>query len=175
MEVLKDVVGIIDMDGFYVHRSFLCKELGIMRVGATYAESYFFDINVRWSDLDNETKRQCSYVIRNIHRLPFGVPQGVRSVRLSQLNEIVTDFYERHRRGPGSTLAFKGGHFERDLLTRLNIPSADLEAYECPKADSLICDLGWVETCGNHMTFNAFDHCPKVEVESYEQWLSAKL
>ena len=29
MEVLKDVVGIMDMDGFYVHGSFLCKELGV--------------------------------------------------------------------------------------------------------------------------------------------------
>ena len=48
---LKEVVGVMDMDGFMVHKRFYCKELGLMKVGDVAAQSYFFDLGIRWSDL----------------------------------------------------------------------------------------------------------------------------
>ena len=71
-----------------------------------------------------------------------------------------------------SVLAYKGGHYERDLLNRLNIPSVNLEIYGCPKAERLFDELGWIETCGNHIPGRyQYKHCPKVEVEAYNCWL----
>ena len=70
-----------------------------------------------------------------------------------------------------SVIAYKGEHYEIDLLANLNIPSMDLECFGCPKAGQLIDQLIWVETCGNHLTSNAHLHCPKVEVEAFGQWL----
>jgi hypothetical protein len=42
MEVLGNVMGILDMDGFCIGGRFFCKELGIWKVGDVYAESFFF-------------------------------------------------------------------------------------------------------------------------------------
>ena len=45
--------------------------------------------------------------------------------------------------GKRTVVAFKGGHVEKDLLNKLNIPCLDLETWGCPKYEQLkqtICD-----------------------------------
>ena len=44
MEMLGNVMGILDMDGFYIWGQFFCKDLGMWKVGDVYARSYLFDI-----------------------------------------------------------------------------------------------------------------------------------
>ena len=68
-------------------------------------------------------------------------------------------------------IAYKGGHFEKDLLAKLGVPSFNLEHLGCPKAGDLMSDLGWLETCGKHVVGEAYLHCPKVEVEAYGRWM----
>jgi hypothetical protein len=66
-----------------------------------------------------------------------------------------------------------GGHYERDLLNRLNIPGVNLEACGCPRAEVLFDQLGWLETCGKHLTtVEAYRHCPKLETEAFGYWLN---
>ena len=84
-------------------------------------------------------------------------------------------FYHEAKHSENLVLAYKGGHFEKDLLERLGVPSVNLERLGCPKASELIGDLVWLETCGNHLVKEAFMHCPKVEVEAYGQWLEKLL
>jgi hypothetical protein len=176
MEELRNVVGVLDMDGFCIGGRFYCKELGIWRVGSVYADSYFFYIGVKWGELDEKTRKQCGYVIRNVHRLPFGVPEGVVAFELGHLDGIVQEFYRRYGMDVESSLAYKGGHYERDLLKRLNIPGMNLEAFGCPKAEVLFGQLGWLETCGKHLTtVEAYRHCPKVETEAFGLWLNENL
>jgi hypothetical protein len=86
MEVLRNVLGVLDMDGFYIEG--YCKELGMWRVGDVYAKSYFFYIGVKWGELNEKARRQCRYVIWNVHRLPFGVPEGSKAVGLGRLDGI---------------------------------------------------------------------------------------
>ena len=50
-ELRKQIIGIIDMDGFLIHKTFLCKELGILKAGDVSAKSYFFDFGMYLSDL----------------------------------------------------------------------------------------------------------------------------
>lgn len=172
-ESLENVIGIFDMDGFEINKKFYCKELGILRVGDIYAKSYFFDIGLQWCDLSERSKRQCHYVTENIHHLPFGVPQDVSAHRIQQLNTMVVNFYYQNRIDIMSKMAYKGGHYERDVLVRLGIPSVNLESYGCPKAEFLFKELGWLETCGNHLPANdVHKHCPKVEVEAFGLWLN---
>ena len=57
MEVLKNVIGVLDMDGFEIDNVFFCKELGLLRVGDTCAKSYFFNIGVKWDALSERAKR----------------------------------------------------------------------------------------------------------------------
>ena len=80
-------------------------------------------------------------------------------------------FYCEVKRSGDSMLAYKGGHFEKDLLERLGVPSLNLERWGCPKASELMTSMIWLETCGSHLVKDAFMHCPKVEVEAYGQWL----
>ena len=171
MASLSDVVGIIDMDGFIVIGKFYCKELGLLKIGEAAARSILFDTGLRWFDLSEKDKRTCKYVMKYIHKLPFGMPRGVKSVGISALEGIVADFYQIVKQNGNSVLGYKGGHYEQDLLASLGIPSINLENFGCPKAGELICDLVWLETCGNHTTPDAYAHCPKVEVEAYAQWL----
>jgi hypothetical protein len=48
---LTDIAAIINMDGFSVNGKFICKELGFLKVGDATAQSFFFDIGLRWRDL----------------------------------------------------------------------------------------------------------------------------
>jgi hypothetical protein len=88
-ECLSDIAAIIDMDGFSVNGKFLCKELGFLKVGDATAQSFFFDISLRWRDLTPKDLRACKYVQTHIHKLPFGVPAGIDAIPLSALKETV--------------------------------------------------------------------------------------
>ena len=80
-------------------------------------------------------------------------------------------FYNSVKTSNLNTIAYKGGHFERDLLEHLQIPSIDLERLGCPKAEFLFDGLVWLETCGHHFETHSYQHCPKVEVEAFGKWL----
>jgi hypothetical protein len=45
---VSEIVAVIDMDGYQIQNKFLCKEMGLLKVGDTVAKSFFFDINLRW-------------------------------------------------------------------------------------------------------------------------------
>ena len=167
----KDIVAIIDMDGFQVGKKFYCKELGVMRVGAVKATSFFFDIDMSWGDLTTKDQRTCRYVQNHIHKLPFTVPWGTKAFQISKLETIVENLYRETQVDSNSIIAYKGGHFEKDLLTSLQIPSVNLECFGCPKAEKLFDQLVWLETCGNHLEADAYQHCAKVEVEAFAMWL----
>ena len=95
--------------------------------------------------------------------------QYQRSSRETKLNE--RRFYDNVKINDESTIAYKGGHIERDLLKELCIPAVNLEVYGCPKAEFLFDKLIWLETCPNHIATHAYQHCPKVEVEAFAAWL----
>ena len=61
---MENIVGVMDMDGFRIQKRFFCKELGLLKVGDDTASSFFFNIGVRWSDLDEKDTRCCKYLIR---------------------------------------------------------------------------------------------------------------
>ena len=161
----------MDMDGYLVGKKFYCKELGIIKVGESEAKSFFFDIGLRWNELSQEEKQRCCFVRKKIHKLPFGVPREVKAIPISDLGTIVENFYREVRIDSNSTIAYKGGHYERDLLASLKIPFVNLECFGCPKAEKLFSNLIWVETCGKHLEANAYEHCAKVEVEAFAHWL----
>ena len=162
------VVGIIHMDGFTISRKFYCKELGAIQIENGEAVSYNFNLGVNWYDLSDKDKQQCNFTSEKIHKLPFDDPDGIP---LDNLEGIVRDFYESTKYDTWSTIAYKGGHFERDILRKLGIPSANLEDFGCPKAVHLFCKLAWLETCGKHIGKDPYLHCPKVEVEAFACWL----
>ena len=79
----------------------------------------------------------------------------------------MSDFYYRVKLNEESTIGYKGGHIEKDLLGKTWIPSVNLESFGCPKAEYLFDDLVWLETSGNDTEPNAYQHRAKVEVEAF--------
>ena len=116
---MNNIVGIIDMDGFVIDKKFHCRELSTIEVGKEEARSYLFDIGIRWLDLSSKDQKSCLYVMKNIHKLALSSPPG--SFPLRSLKDIVKDFYENVKINEESTIGYKGGHIERDLLKELNI------------------------------------------------------
>ena len=167
MKKMNAIGGIIDMDGFTINKKFYCKELGMLKMDKEVAISYHFDIGIQWSDLTYKDRKTCMYLTRHIHKLPFHATCR-ESLALSRLDVIVKDFYDDIGQ---KTIAYKGGHIERDLLKKLNIPGINLEVFGCPKAEYLFNKLVWLETCGQHVGTDPYKHCPKVEVEAFGVWL----
>ena len=159
------------MDGFMINKRFYFKELGIFKIGDATARSVFFNLGIRWSDLTAKDRKTCQYVTRHIHKLPFGVPRGVKASEICELENIVNSFYREVKRSESSVLGYKGGHVEEDLLERLDIPCVNLERFGCLKAEELMKEMIWLETCGNHTTADAYLHCAKMEVEAYAHWM----
>ena len=167
---MNNIVGILDLDRFTINKKFLCRELGIIKVGQETATSYDFDIGIHWGDLSQKDRKTCMYVSRYVHKLPLVARRG--SLPLDNLNNIVNDFYNDVKTLEKSVMAYKGGHLERNLLNELNIPSVNLESFGCPKAEELFGKLTRIETCGQHIGADPHKHCPKVEVEAFHAWLN---
>ena len=166
---MNNIAGILDLDGFTVNKKFLCRELGIIKVGQETGSSYHFDIGIRWGDLSPKDRKACMYVGRYVHKLPLVARRG--SLPLDNLNGIVNDFYNDVKTSEKSVIAYNGGCLERNLLKELNIPAVNLESFGCPKAEQLFDKLSWLETCGQHIGADPHKHCPKVEVEAFMLWL----
>ena len=162
------IVGIIDMDGLTVNKTFYCRELGLLNIDEDIGTAYHFDTGLNWKDLTPKDQKSCAYVCRHIMKLPF---TGRQELPLSHLSTIVKDFYNNVKTSETCTLAYKGGHIEKDLLKELNIPALNLESFGCPKADHIFDKMIWLETCGKHFGIKPYRHCPKVEVEAYGLWL----
>ena len=172
---LSNVVGIMDMNGFMDNKKFFCKELGLFKNGDAAAWSFFFDLGLRWNDLSPKDKGTYKCVESFVHKLAFGVPRGTEAIGFSSLEGIVSDFYHKMKQDGSSVITYEGGHYERDLLASLCIPSLNLECFGCPKAGEYIDHLIWVETYGNYTRSDAHLQCSKVEVEAFGQWLENTL
>ena len=155
------------MDGFVLDKTFYCKELGVLKLGEDEGRSFFF---VSTGTIPTrKQQRHCMFLTRNNHKLPFGVSRGTNAFPLRKT--IVKCFYDSVKSGHLSSIAYKGGHVERDLLQHLQIPSINLKHFGCPKAEFLFDRLVWFETCGHHLGTHSYQHCPKVEVEALGKWL----
>ena len=110
---LSNVFGIIDMDGFMLKKRFYCKELGLIKLGDAVGRSVFFDIGVHWDDLSPKDKKTCEFTMRKIHKLPFGVPCGVKANKISELGDIISSFYKQVKRSESLVLAYKSRHIGR--------------------------------------------------------------
>ena len=162
---MNTIGGIIDMDGFTIDRIFYCKEIGMLNLKEEVAVSYHFKIPFKWSDLSSKDKKSCAYLFKQVHKLPFHTRD---SLPLTCLEDIVRNFYKNIGE---KAIGYKGGHIERVLLKKLNIPNINLEMFGCPKAEHLFKQMVWLETCGKHVGEDPYKHCPKVEVEAFGTWL----
>ena len=185
---MNSITGIIDFDGFTVNNKFWCKEAAWCS-GKNCMVGTHFKFPKRFKELTPQEQRNARYVTKNIHRLRFDFEHR-RSNPLSALLPIVKHWYDTY--GKQGVVGYKGGHVEKDVLDRLNIPSLNLEDLGCPKFNELYAEYSkndpemnflWeAETveCGFHihirrprgtpMDLMPTHHCPRVEVMVFHKW-----
>ena len=163
----KNIVAILDFDGHHVDRSFVPKELALKGLGNELVFSCFFFHN---KPLSSKDQRTANWVYHNIfdiryNKYWFGMlkPSAIENVlqAVQKQGDILLDTNPWY-------VAYKGGHYERDILRKLNIPSLNLELIGCPKVEA-ITPLTSIHGCGKHRSSKS--HCPAKEVQLFQQWL----
>ena len=126
---------------------------------------------VSYNVLLPKDRQTVNHVYHYVHPLPFDVRSQENAVDLDLLEPVVDLLYEKHSTHHQYLVAYKGGHVDKDLLTKLKIPHVDLEFYGCPKSNKLLCKGAQpIPNCGHQM--HAHTHCPKVECVLYGEWLT---
>ena len=132
---------------------------------------------MKYMDLVPTQQRQVAFVTRRIHGLPFTPTHFEDAQPQKQLAQDVTDLYQMYITADKPTIAYKGGHIEKDLLNELELgPFVDLEDFGCPKVVDLIHNgLGQeVWDCGLHQG-NGTAHCAMAECEILREWVTLKI
>ena len=87
------------------------------------------------------------------------------------METIIQTLYQKLCTNDQYVVAYKGGTIEKDWLTKLNIPSVNLEWFFCPKVTELI-DTGFHPGCSCGFHQKPEHHCPKQETFLFYQWLT---
>ena len=166
------------MDGFQLRdkmgvQHFVCKELGISFLYKEQCSRFTFRVGEYYQLLPS-CKAVVRWTMRNIHGLRFedkagDLPQEALPAVLKELCTIGVNESGRN------VIAYKGGHFESDLLQAAGIQCYNLEELGCPKYRELLkmFDVLSAPSCGLHCY--AYDHiavhCPVAETMLFRKWL----
>jgi len=156
-------VAILDMDGFRIKNEFRCKELGMLVLEEDPAiwSNLFYSADVILSMTAQDWRQHDFILKKNIYDIPI-TQRDSFSIKMEKVPEVVRDLY------PGfGTVAYKGGHIEKDLLKTMGIPSLNIESLGCPKADVLAPMFPEARQCGLHNK----GHCPRQEVILFAKWI----
>ena len=169
---LRPICLILDLDGFMLSNgTFMARKAGWCDMNGN-TDSLHFELPMSYNTLSFKDKRTVNYVFRHNHALPFDARPQENAVDMELMEPLIKMLYEKHCTHHEYLVAYKGGHVEKDLLTKLKIPHVDLEFYDCPKANQLLLMRGSQPRldCGHHM--HAHTHCPRVECFLFWQWLT---
>lgn len=169
---------IMDLDGFTVGKAFLCKDMAIIPVkrNAT-AISANFALGRTYDSLSRRDQTTANYLTKFLHGLHFndlGIVELDQRDLADAIETATSDCNE-------PLIGYKGGHYERDILTDLGIPSVNIESIGCPKFDQLILEPKYRQSgstkpqCRLHKSLSTGPnkrhfHCPTYEVTVFRDW-----
>ena len=173
-QALERICLIVDMEGFFLPK-FYCRELGYANYLGGCGSKYY-EMSMKYTDLILSQQKQVAFVRRRIHGMPF-IPTHFEDAKpQEQLAQDVMELYELYKTEAKTVVAYKGGHIERDILLKLDIPSVDLEAFGRPKVyDLMHLGLGYeVWDCGHHHGAGTA-HCALAECQILQEWVVFKI
>ena len=127
---------ILDLEGFFINKTFQVRELGYYTWNKENGR-HAFSIPIPYKELSDKDKRTVNFVIKKIHGLSYHFLKAEGFQPREVLEDLIQNIYSRYKEGQRTVVGYKGGHVEKDLLKKLNIPSIDLETLGCPKYDKL--------------------------------------
>ena len=171
MDALQDeLCFILDLEGFFTHRKFFhVRELGYYTWNQENGRHAFF-IPIPHKALNDKDKSTFHFVCNKIHGLSYQPTQAEHAYHPMLLKSLVKKLYQKHKTNTRTVVGYKGGHVEKDLLEKLNIPSLNLETLGCPKYDVLKTQFeSLVPSCGFHKD-DKVHHCPVTECHAFWKW-----
>ena len=173
MDVFEDnLCLILDLEGFFINKTFHVRELGYHTWNGEHGR-HAFSIPIPYKTLNDKDKRTVNFVCHKIHGLTYQPcdPERFQDPRvLGPLVKDLHDMYVRCSEGQRTVVGYKGGHVEKDLLQKLNIPSLNLETLGCPKYDDLKSEmLPLLPSCSFHKD-SFVHHCPVKECHAFWKW-----
>ena len=134
MELLQDdLCFILDLEGFFLNKTFHVRELAYYTWNEEHGRYAFF-IPVPYKTLSAKDKRTVNFVRRKIHGLTYQPLKAEHFQNPKVSEKLIKDIYSRYKDGSHekrTVVAYKGGHVEKDLLMKLNIPCLNLETLQC--------------------------------------------
>ena len=178
MEVIRDeLCFILDLEGFFINKTFHVRELGYYTWNEEHGR-HAFRIPVPRQDLAQKDKQTVNFVIRKIHGLSYQPSQAEHPQHPRVVPRMVQDLYGDYSTLDRTVVGYKGGHVEKDLLNKLNIPSLNLETMGCPKYDVLRNDdlkfVNLLPSCGFHKD-DTRHHCPVTECHAFYLWYKSEV
>ena len=174
-KALERICLIIDMEGFFLPK-FHVRELGYANhLGGSGSKHY--QIPMKYTELTPSQQKQVAFMTRRIHGLPFTPTHFEDAQAQEQLQQDVVDIYQLYMTAEKPTIAYKGGHIEKDLLEALELgPFVNLEDFGCPKVVELIhAGVGYeVWDCGLHQGMGTA-HCAMAECQILQKWITFKI
>ena len=165
MNTDRDVCLVIDLECFRVRGEPCYRELGYC-TWRGHSGRVAFRPRHPFHRLHRDDKRQIAFLTKHIHGLAY-LPCEAEQAISTSVDDVVQRLYADSASCDRRCVAFKGGHLERDVLLRLNIPYLDLETLGCPKYDVL--RKGNEPTCGYHAD-PASHHCAMAECRVFFNW-----
>lgn len=177
LEALQRICLIIDFDGFDIGGKFSTREFG--GVALTHPRnslpfSHYFSVEKPIKDYSEKDWKTICYTARKVHGLSLFPRRQENASSQDWLPVILKQVWDSCKTPECDLVAYKGGHYERDMLSALNIPHFNLENAGCPKADCLpplemyACEH---HLCAHHLKF----HCPREEVAQFRDWVRMKI
>lgn len=174
---LINICAVIDIDGFHTSTTFYPREFGYTSLTKRTNESFRFKLNHLAKQLSSKDWKTVRYCTRHIHGLRFCThPQEKDLHDAETLKQLIQCMYNDNKTLEKYIIAYKGGCVEKQILDELEIPSVNLEDFECPKYEHL--PKPSIKDCGYHSKYaynNAYVHCPKVECYAFADWIMSNI
>ena len=171
---MEKICAVIDLEGFQLNSmgGFHVRELGFCDWACYRKGSVAYETFGRFIDLPKEDRKNVAFVTNQIHGLPYSPAPQENACAPWLIDDHVRAIYQQAKTRQRDHIGYKGGHVEKDLLERLNIPSYNLEEDGCPPFRKMK-RLAGVKDCGHHRNPRVH-HCPKVECEHFVCWMREK-
>ena len=127
---------VIDLEGFFVQKKFQVREMGYYSWNEHFDRHAFYQ-PAALKDLSHKDKKTVNFAKYNVHGLTYRPRYQERAYEYDEVDIVLLRLYSQFKTEKRTVVAYKGGHVEKDLLNKLNIPCLDLETWGCPKYEQL--------------------------------------
>ena len=135
LRIKNSVCLVIDLEGFFVQKKFQVRELGYYSWDEHFDRHAFFQ-PAALKNLSHKDKKTVNFAKHNIHGLTYQPRYQERAYEYDEVDIVLLRLYSQFKTEKRTVVAYKGGHVEKDLLNKLNIPCLDLETWVAPNTNS---------------------------------------